>query len=138
MGSAGINRMTGRPLTDWAHVVQSLRVIFTTGVGARVMRRSFGSLIPFLLGRNNLTPRVVLNFWTAICLAIELWEPRFRVTQITYPTDNTPDNLRKGLLDMNIVGVYRPNALAGDFTPASNLYALRITGTSAELLEVTG
>ncbi|MCW2319185.1 phage baseplate assembly protein W, partial [Rhodoblastus acidophilus] len=53
--SAGIDKRTGRPLEGWPHVVQSLGTIFTTGFGARVMRRVFGSAVAGILGQ-NLTP----------------------------------------------------------------------------------
>lgn len=114
--STGINRFTGQALSDWDHVIQSLFVIFQTLIGTRVMRRTFGSAVPGLLGK-NLTPPTMLNFFTAIIIAIVLWEPRFRVIQIIYPQPPvTPDTVRAGLIEFQIVGAYRPRALQGDLT----------------------
>jgi phage baseplate assembly protein W len=119
--TAGVNRRTGRVLTGLAHVKQSLHVIFTTQIGARVMRRTFGSAVPSLLGKANLTPQVLLNFYVAVAIAVELWEPRFRVRQVGYPgADNSTDRLQQGQFGVQISGDYRPNALEGDFTVASS------------------
>ena len=113
---AGADRSTGRILSDWAHVEQSLRVIFMTRFGSRVMRRSFGSSIPKLLGQ-NLVPSTILKVYMAIAIAVELWEPRFRVRRVSLPpTSNNTLNLRQGVLGLRIEGDYRPNALAGDFS----------------------
>ena len=117
--SCGLNRITGHPLTGWAHVQQSLHVIFSTRFGERIMRRNFGSSVPALLG-NNLIPETLLRFYTAIIIAIELFEPRYKVTQISYPpAQNSADLLKQGQLGLRIQGVYRPNALNGDFTVAT-------------------
>ena len=114
--STGINRFTGRPLSDWPHVVQSILVILSTRIGDRVMRRSFGSAIPGLLGR-NLVPATLLRFYTAIAIAIELWEPRFRVRRFEYPdAENSANDLRQGRLGIRMIGDYRPRALSGDMT----------------------
>lgn len=117
---AGIDRRSGRVLAGWPHVRQSLAVIFSTLLGARVLRRTFGSNVPLLLGR-PLTGGLLLRFMAAVILAVELWEPRFRVVQVSYPAPpNDPDALRGGKLAIKIRGQYRPNALAGDFTPESD------------------
>ena len=114
---AGIDRLTGKPLAGFDHVVQSLRVIFATRIGARVMRRTFGSQVPALLGR-NIAQSTFLRFATAVHMAVELWEPRFRLQQVTFPRDdNTPETVRKGRIGLALVGEYRPRALQGDPTP---------------------
>jgi phage baseplate assembly protein W len=87
--SVGIDRTTGKPLSGWPHVMQSLGVIFATKFGSRVMRRNFGSAVPSVLGK-NLVPSTMLKFMTAATIAIELWEPRFRVRKFIYPaTENS-------------------------------------------------
>lgn len=121
MSSHGINRETGRPLSGWDHVAQSLRVLFSTGFGERVMRRNFGSVVPAVLGQ-PMTPQTLLKFYTAIVVAIELWEPRFRVRKISYPGPlNSPARLRQGQVGVQLDGDYRPNALSGDFTVAKSV-----------------
>ncbi len=114
--STGIDRITGKPISGWPHVLQSIKVIFETKFGERVMRRSFGSSIFGILGQ-NLTPSTMLKFYTAIAIAIEVWEPRFRVRRFEYPnTEISADNLRQGKIGIRMVGDYRPRALEGDMT----------------------
>lgn len=114
---AGLDRRTGRPLGGFAHVIQSLEVIFTTRIGSRVMRRFFGSEIPGLLGK-NIVPSTFLKFATAVHVAIELWEPRFHLVQVTFPRDtNGPENVRRGRIGIALYGQYRPRGHLGDPTP---------------------
>jgi uncharacterized protein len=109
---AGINRRTGRILDGFPHVVQSIDVIFSTRLGERVMRRWFGAIGAAILGR-LLVPRTILIFTTALTVALELWEPRFKVTRVI--TDgNTTDKLRLGELSLIIEGEYRPRGHLGD------------------------
>lgn len=118
--TAGINRDTGQPLVGWAHVRQSLVVIFTTRLGALVMKRLFGFAGLGLLGRENLTQGVVMRWYMAIVIAVELWEPRYRVTSLKFPaSENSPERLGQGQIGMALNGDYMPNALQGDFTVAN-------------------
>lgn len=106
---SGIDRSTGRSLSGWEHVLQSLQVIFSTRFHERVMLRWFGSLVPHMLGE-NLVERTVTRFFYALTVAIELWEPRFKVTKV-----NVLQADRTGFLSFRIDGVYFPNAHLGDF-----------------------
>lgn len=116
MTSTGVNRVTGKVLQGWPHVAQSLKVLFMTRIGSRVMRRTYGSLIPQLLGENA-TPRTILRFFTAVIVAVELWEPRFRIRKVSIASaDNPIDQMRVGRLRFAITGVYRPNGHLGDET----------------------
>lgn len=112
--SVGMDAETGKMLTGWDHVLQSIDTIFTTAFGERVIREWFGSLVPNLLGK-NMTTREILPYFGAICAAIDQFEPRFRVTKIT-PLEVT----RGGHFRFALDGVYRPRALQGDFTPEGN------------------
>jgi Bacteriophage baseplate protein W len=116
---AGMNRDTGQFLDGWAHVVQSIMLIITTGYGERMLRRWFGSSIPRLLGENLTTPTVV-RFFAALIATFEVREvdtglprePRFKITRIT------PRRVdRIGELRLDIVGYYMPRGHLGDFTP---------------------
>ena len=117
--STGIDRETGKPLTDWDHTVQSILVILSTHFGERVMRRVFGSAVPRVLGK-NLVPDTMLKFYMAVAVAIELWEPRFRVRRFDYPgATNSPQDLRQGRIGIRLIGDYMPRALEKDFTVES-------------------
>lgn len=126
----GIDRKTGQVISGWADVLQCLGVIFGTRIGERVMRRWFGSMVPELLGR-NMTGPTILRFWTAIVVAIDTWEPRFRVSKIQAVGSAT--GMSSGQIGFAIAGIYYPNALSGDYsvsTPKNltfgNLYAADI------------
>jgi phage baseplate assembly protein W len=108
----GLNGSTGHILTGWEHVIQSLRDIFDTRFGSRIMREWYGSFVPNLLGR-LITPEEVVPYFAAITSAIEQWEPRFRVTRI-----QVVKVTRDGQLHVFLDGEYRPRAVYGDFTPA--------------------
>lgn len=118
--SGGLNRLTLRPLSGFAHVEQSLRVIWSTPLISRVMRRTFGNPAMGLLGRENLTPQTIMRFAMALILSCELWEPRFRIRFVTPPSDsNSAEDIEQGRFGLKIVGDYRPRALQGDFTVES-------------------
>jgi phage baseplate assembly protein W len=124
----GVDRATGMVLSGWPHVRQSLGVIFTTYFGERVLRRWFGSFVPKLLGQ-NMTPSTILRFWTAICIAVELWEPRYKITAIVPVGD--AETMREGALGFRIEGQYRPRGHLGDFTPAPGVFTMTIGRTQS-------
>ena len=118
--SLGVNRSTGQILSGFDHVRQSLGVILTTRLGSRVMRRTFGSAIPALLGQ-PLTPPDLMRWYMAAVIAIELWEPRFRIASVAFPSAaNSEGGMQQGRLGLVLTGIYYPNALNGDFTPAGS------------------
>ncbi|MDN2578942.1 GPW/gp25 family protein [Aquibium sp. ELW1220] len=108
--SIGIDAATGGTITGWDHVEQSLRDIFSTQFGTRVMREWYGSFVPNLLGQ-NITPKDVTPFFVAVTSAIEQWEPRYRVTQVQIVKVT-----REGRLHFFLDGEYRPRAVFGDVT----------------------
>ena len=109
----GMNRDTGLRLSGWEHVIQCLQVIFLTGYGERVMREWFGSMVPHILGE-NLVEDTVLKFFYSVAVAIELYEPRFKLVEITIERADS-----QGHMGFVLVGEYFPNALSGDY--ASNI-----------------
>lgn len=106
----GMNRVTGASLSGWDHVVQSLEVIFTTRFNERVMREWFGSLVPTILGQ-TMIEKNLLKFFYSIGVAIEIWEPRFKLVKINVTKlDST------GSLSFSLDGEYFPDALIGNYT----------------------
>lgn len=74
----GMCRHTGKAIEGWDHIQQSLDVIFTTRVGTRVERRSFGSEGPELVDKPA-TNETVLDHFVSIAEAIDKYEPRVRL-----------------------------------------------------------
>ena len=125
---ATMDLRTGRPLVGWPAVAQSLEVIFSTRIGERVMRRWVGSNVPGLLGQLAV-PATFLRFATAIFVAVELYEPRFRVMRVL-PT--IADRLGRTVLAVE--GEYRPRALDGDLTPERGIRTLVLSSDGVEAM----
>lgn len=114
---AGIDRFTGKMIEGWPNVAQKLVVLYSTRIGSRFMRRTVGSAVPAILGR-SMTAATLLRFKTAIIVATELWEPRFKIRAVGHVEgQDTPESMRAGRLSLEIHGEYRPRAHLGDDTP---------------------
>ncbi len=79
--SGGVDRISGRTISDTAHIRQSIRDILTTRIGTRVMRRDYGSVVPDLI--DHPAPTSVLKLQAGAIMALTRWEPRIVVTRIT-------------------------------------------------------
>jgi phage baseplate assembly protein W len=79
----GMNRDTGEAITDIEHIRQSVRDILLTPVGTRVMRRSYGSLLSALIDQPQ-NEALRLQIMSACYMAILQWEPRIKLTGISY------------------------------------------------------
>jgi phage baseplate assembly protein W len=101
---SGIDAETGRVLTGFDHVQQSLAKIITTPLGARVMREWFGNPGLRLLGE-NMTQSDILRFFATLWAVIELFEPRFKVRRFLVNTLS-----ENGVADFTMDGDYRPYA----------------------------
>lgn len=106
--TTGLNAQTGRTLSGWPHVEQSIRDILTTPVGSRVMRREYGSELPLLVDR-PMTQRVVLAVYAATAIAIARWEPRFEITGVEMSRGNAD-----GDLSLAIYGRYEGDMVSAD------------------------
>ena len=81
----GMNRNTGLGISDTEHISQSMRDILLTPVGSRVMRREYGSLLSALIDMPQ-NPALRLQIMVACYSAIQKWEPRIRLTTISFET----------------------------------------------------
>lgn len=114
MASAGVHKDTFSVLRDFDDVRQSIETIFTTPRGSRVMRRLFGNDGLRLIGE-KLTPMTMLIFSQAIRTAIDLQEPRFRVTRVSVE-GTTGQQAGQGGVNLLIEGEYMPRGHLGDKT----------------------
>lgn len=101
---AGVDAVTGKPLDGFEHVQQSLGKIFSTFQGSRVMREWFGNPGLRILGEPT-SERTILLWYNILYMLIELFEPRYRVTQFV-----VNDLTRLGYGDFTINGEYLPYA----------------------------
>ena len=118
----GMDRYTGKVLTGWQHVIQSMLLIFSTRYHERVLRRYVGSFVPHLLGENA-TDHTITHFYWAIATGIDLWEPNYRIQRVRvgnrYDGSNltSPEELRAGKLTTAMEGTYRPRGHLGNDQP---------------------
>lgn len=87
----GMDRHTGRLLDPHEHLRQSVRDILLTPIGSRLMRREYGSLLPFLVDAPA-TAMTRLRLMSAIATAIIKYEPRVSIRQIHIATTPTAQN----------------------------------------------
>ncbi|MFD1804533.1 GPW/gp25 family protein [Mixta tenebrionis] len=79
----GMSRESGEAITDLAHISQSVRDILITPIGSRVMRRQYGSLLSALIDQPQ-NESLRLQIMSACYMAILQWEPRIKLTAISY------------------------------------------------------
>jgi phage baseplate assembly protein W len=80
----GLNKTNGQTISSInQHVQQSVGDIVTTPIGTRVMRRTYGSVIPDLID-HPINAKNIMRIYAATAAAIMLWEPRFKVIQISF------------------------------------------------------
>ena len=118
----GMDRYTGKMLTGWDHVIQSMLLIFSTKYHERVLRRWCGSFVPHLIG-NNADEPTIARFYFAICTGIDLWEPNYRINRVRVANRSdgslmtSPEELRTGKLQTSMEGTYRPRGHLGNSQP---------------------
>ena len=97
----GMSRTTGALLSPDDHLKQSIYDVLMTPIGSRLLRREYGSLIPFLIDQ-PVNPATKLKMMAAIATAIIKWEPRVKVRQVqlSMNADATNDTGVNVLLDL--------------------------------------
>lgn len=98
----GLDARTGKPLSDAAHLAQSIADILSTPIGTRVMRRDYGSALFDLIDRPlNAATRMLIHAATA--MALSKWEPRLKLTAVRL-SGATPAELAAGRITLEITG----------------------------------
>jgi phage baseplate assembly protein W len=110
---AGIDRQTGKRIDNLQSALQGIEVTFSTRLGERVMRREFGAGLIELIGR-LVSLQLLMAFQQLIIVAIDLWEPRFKVRRILFL--GSEEQIRLGTAKFGIEVEYRPNGHLGDFS----------------------
>ncbi|WP_313654795.1 GPW/gp25 family protein [Pantoea sp.] len=82
----GMNRDTGRAITDIDHIRQSIRDILITPEGSRIARRDYGSLLSVLIDQTQ-NDAIRLQVMAAVYVAISRWEPRVRLSTVSLTSD---------------------------------------------------
>ena len=78
----GLNKHSGKPISDAAHLAQSVSDILTTPIGSRVMRREYGSYL-FALIDQPANPAGLMRLRAAAAHALMRWEKRLKLSSIT-------------------------------------------------------
>lgn len=78
----GMNRDTGKAITETDHLRQSVRDILLTPQGSRLARREYGSLLSALIDQPQ-NPALRLQIMAAVYVALQRWEPRLQIDTIT-------------------------------------------------------
>lgn len=78
----GMNRETGKAITETDHLRQSVRDILLTPQGSRLARREYGSLLSALIDQPQ-NPALRLQIMAAVYVALQRWEPRLQLDTIT-------------------------------------------------------
>lgn len=124
----GCDRVTGRVLSGWRHVEQSVGVILSTQLDARVMRLEFGADLLGQIGR-NLTVDRVLKLYKMAVVAVHRWEPEYRIGSLNLVTVE-----RTGVLALQTTGLYYPEGRFGNYDlveTKSGAFALRAAAIGA-------
>jgi len=106
----GMNAKTGKPLSGFDHVRQSVVDILTTRINSRVLLRDYGFDGSGIIDAPGNADSVVRLFG-AVAKALDKWEPRFRLSRILL------NDASAGRADISLYGEYRPEG--GTAQPAN-------------------
>jgi phage baseplate assembly protein W len=128
--SIGIDRRTGKRVTDWAHVVSSLEDLLTTRLLSRVMLREYGSTMPELIDA-PMNDASLMLFFSAVATACALWEPRVELTNLEFVEAD-----RDGRVALRMVVNYMPRGHFGDRT-VEGIRTAQFYGTFGAFVAIT-
>lgn len=95
----GMNSSNGKKIAEVEHIRQSVSDILKTPIGSRIARRHYGSLL-FELMDSPQNDRLRLQLMAACYAAVQRWEPRIRLTELTVSSSEA------GALHVNLSGFY--------------------------------
>lgn len=95
----GMDKVSGKPLTDFLHLKQSIEDILTTPIGSRIMRREYGSKL-FQRLDAPMTGELIAEIYADVVEALFNYEPRFKVTNVTVVS------IEDGHLILDLMGKY--------------------------------
>lgn len=114
---SGIDRRTGKALTGFAHVRQSVEVILTTHLTERWMLLEFGHPGMRWIGQ-NLTAPVILALYRDTRKVVRRWEPEYDITRFRLLAADAT-----GLLALSTAGTYYPEGRYGNYAIAEAVSA---------------
>lgn len=114
----GFDRETGQLLRGWAHVAQSLAVIWLTRIDTRVMLLAFGSAVRSFLSEDVTAP-TVLALYDELVTAAHRWEPEYRIADLQLVRLT-----QKGGLGLRHGGTYFPEGRFGNYGVSEGANAL--------------
>ncbi len=94
-----MNVNTGKPISQIAHIKQSITNILTTPIGSRVMRRDYGSRLFEKIDR-PINGDLIAEIYSDVVEALFIWEPRFEVEKVTV------QNIEKGRITIDLEGSF--------------------------------
>ena len=98
-----MNAETGKPIQGIEHLKQSIRDILLTPIGTRVMRRSYGSRLMYLLDQ-PMNAFLIPSIQGAVVEALTNYEPRIKLTRVIV------NSVESGVLNLTIEGFYIPDS----------------------------
>lgn len=101
--AVGMNRETGKPVSDADHLRQSIRDILSTRIGTRTMLRDYGSNIPELVDL-PINQTTIAAIKADMINALNVWEPRMRVNRVVLS-----EILSSGSITFDVYLTYLPN-----------------------------
>lgn len=101
--AVGMNRETGKPVSDADHLRQSIRDILSTRIGTRTMLRDYGSNIPELVDL-PINQTTIAAIKADMINALNIWEPRMRVNRVVLS-----EVLASGAITFDVYLTYLPN-----------------------------
>jgi phage baseplate assembly protein W len=97
----GTNSTTGKLLTGIDYLSQEITKLLTTPLGSRVMRRDYGSNLPFLVDA-PMNAETLADMYAATAGALHTWVPDFQLSKVT-ATSAAP-----GQVSIAVSGIYTP------------------------------